>query len=94
MVHRPLGLSTRHYLVPPVTLVCPAVSIGPAEQQPQDEDESPRRGSYLPFFAALVRVQQVRHECSKLVGSKHQSAGFELLEVRHSDTGRGWRVRA
>lgn len=92
-----VGLSTRYHIAPSIALVrpvCPAVSIGPGEQQPQDEDESPRRGSYLPFFAALVRVQQVRHECSKLVGSKHQSAGFELLEVRHSNTGRGWRIRA
>lgn len=34
-----------------------------------------------PFFMALYRVQEIRNECSKLLGSKHQSAGFELLEV-------------
>jgi hypothetical protein len=35
-----------------------------------------------PFFSALRRLQEIRSECSQLVGSKHQSAGFELFEVR------------
>lgn len=34
-----------------------------------------------PFFAALRRVQEIRLGCSKLVGSKHQTAGFEMLEA-------------
>eukprot|EP00618_Florenciella_parvula_P032517 CAMPEP_0119486988 /NCGR_PEP_ID=MMETSP1344-20130328/13211_1 /TAXON_ID=236787 /ORGANISM="Florenciella parvula, Strain CCMP2471" /LENGTH=355 /DNA_ID=CAMNT_0007521799 /DNA_START=59 /DNA_END=1123 /DNA_ORIENTATION=+ len=33
------------------------------------------------FFAALERLQQVRLECQRLVGSRHQSAAFELLET-------------
>ncbi len=34
-----------------------------------------------PFFAALQRVQEIRLGCSQLVGSKHQTAGLEMLEV-------------
>ncbi|CAM9239277.1 unnamed protein product [Ascophyllum nodosum] len=32
------------------------------------------------FFSALRRLKVVRASCGKLVGSSHQSAGFELLE--------------
>ncbi|CAM9805517.1 unnamed protein product [Choristocarpus tenellus] len=34
----------------------------------------------LRFFAALQRLKTVRGECARLVGTGHQSAGFELLE--------------
>ena len=36
---------------------------------------------HRPFFSALKRVQEIKTGCSKLVGSKHQNAGFEMLEV-------------
>lgn len=46
------------------------------------------------FFAALERLQQVRLECQRLVGSRHQSAAFELLETlsqqQEQVSGPGW----
>eukprot|EP00616_Rhizochromulina_sp_CCMP1243_P008845 CAMPEP_0118980786 /NCGR_PEP_ID=MMETSP1173-20130426/29108_1 /TAXON_ID=1034831 /ORGANISM="Rhizochromulina marina cf, Strain CCMP1243" /LENGTH=726 /DNA_ID=CAMNT_0006931157 /DNA_START=89 /DNA_END=2265 /DNA_ORIENTATION=- len=38
-------------------------------------------GQGIRFFHALGRLREVRDECCRLVGSKHQSAAFELLEV-------------
>lgn len=35
----------------------------------------------LCFFRAVERLQAVREECGRLVGSKHQSAAFDLLEM-------------
>ncbi len=33
------------------------------------------------FFVVLARLKAARDECHKLVGSQHQSAGFELLDA-------------
>jgi hypothetical protein len=60
-----------------------------AEQSAQDggDADGSSGNSSMPqtnaerFFAALRRLRRVRRECCKLVGSRHQSAAFELLEL-------------
>lgn len=66
---RTCGVDTRHRLVFP-----PCV---PSSLYPNAIHTGER-----PFFAALQRVQEIRLGCSQLVGSKHQAAGLEMLEVR------------
>jgi hypothetical protein len=48
--------------------------------------DNPTQAGERPFFAALQRVQEIRLGCSQLVGSKHQTAGLEMLEVRGRET--------